>query len=85
MNKKQAVRIVGWSTLALIVPILGQLFINGWNWDWHDYLLAWVFFNILGFVFVFVTNKVTHRTWRVAAGALIILVFAAVWVMLATG
>lgn len=85
MQKKQIIKIVSWSTLALVIPILGQLFVEGWNWTWHDFLFAWVFFNILGFVYTFVTNKISMRRWRIVAGLFVVAVFAFVWVMLATG
>ncbi len=85
MEKKQVIKIVSWSTVALIIPILGQLFVGGWNWGWGDFIFAWVFFNLLGLVFTFVTNKVSNRTSRIAAGSIVVVVFAFIWVMLATG
>jgi hypothetical protein len=74
-----------WSTAALIVPILGQLFVNGWNWGLGDFVFAWVFFNILGITYTFVTNKIAHRGGRIAAGILVVAIFAFIWGMLATG
>lgn len=85
MQKKQIIRVVSWSTVALIIPILGQLFVDGWNWDAGDFAFAWVFFNLLGLTYVFVTNKITHRGGRIAAGVGVVIAFASVWVMFATG
>jgi hypothetical protein len=85
MKKKQAITIVSWSTIALIIPILGQLFVDGWNWGPGDFVFAWAFFNILGFTATFVTNKITHRGTRIAAGIIVVAIFAIIWVMLATG
>ena len=85
MQMKQISRIVTWSTVALIVPILGQLFVNGWNWGLGDFVFAWVFFNLLGLTYTVVTNKFTHRTTKVVAGILVIALFAFIWVSLATG
>ncbi len=85
MEKKQFIRILIWSTVALIVPVLGQLFVDGWNWGPGDFLFAWVFFNLLGLSYTFVTNKITHRGIRITAGVFVVALFVFVWVTLATG
>lgn len=85
MQNKQSTKVLIGSTVALIIPILGQLFVNGWNWGPGDFLFAWVFFNLLGFTYTFVTNKITHRGVRITAGIFVVAFFVFVWVMLATG
>lgn len=85
MKKEQLIRIISWSTAALIIPILGQLFIQGWNWGLGDFVFAWVFFNILGITHTFVTNKITDSKSKFAAGVIVIAFFVFIWVMLATG
>jgi hypothetical protein len=85
MKKKQVIAVFTWSTVALVIPAFGQLFVNGWNWGLGDFLFAWVFFNALGLTYTFVTNKITHRGRRIMAGVIIIAIFAFVWIMLATG
>lgn len=85
MNKKQITTILTWSTIALIVPTLGQLFVNGWNWGPGDFLFAWVFFNILGLTYVFARSKISNPRIKIVAGIIVILFFASIWVMLATG
>lgn len=85
MKKGQLIRIISWSTAALIIPILGQLFVEGWNWGLGDFVFAWVFFNLLGTTHTFVTNKFTNRKTKIATSILVIAAFVFVWVMLATG
>ncbi|OGI65531.1 hypothetical protein A3A95_02975 [Candidatus Nomurabacteria bacterium RIFCSPLOWO2_01_FULL_39_18] len=85
MQKKQIIRIVTCSTAALIIPILGQLFVDRWNWGPGEFIFAWVFFNILGFTYTFVTNKIAHRGGKIAAGIIVVAIFAFIWIMLATG
>ncbi len=85
MKKKNIINVVRWSTAALVIPLLGKMTVEGWNWTWHDFLFAWVFFNVLGFSYSFVTHKITNPTHRMIAGIGVVLAFAAVWVMLATG
>ncbi len=85
MEKKQLISIIKWSTLALCIPVLGQLFVDGWNWGVGDFVFAWVFFNLLGVTYVFVTNKITNRNTRIVAGIVVVALFVGIWVILATG
>jgi len=85
MRNKQIIRIVACSTAALVVPILGQLFVDGWNWGLSDFIFAWVFFNILGLAFIFATDQITNPRGKIAAGILVVAVFAFIWIRLATG
>jgi hypothetical protein len=85
MQKKQVINVVTWSTVALIAPVLGQLFVNGWNWGLGEFIFAWVFFNVLGLTYTFVTNKITHRGGKIVAGMIVVAVFAFIWIRLATG
>jgi hypothetical protein len=85
MQKKKIMNIVMWSTAALLVPFVGNMFVDGWNWSAHDFLFAWVFFILLGLAFTFVTHKVSNPTYKKLAGLVVVAAFAAVWVMLATG
>lgn len=74
-----------WALFALIIPLLGNTFVDSWNWGWNEFVFAWVFLVILGLSHKFVTSKITHSGLRVATGVAVILAFAAIWVMLATG
>jgi hypothetical protein len=85
MEKTQIKRIVSISTLALIIPLIGQLFVEGWNWGVMDFVFAWVFFNVLGFVYSFVTNSISNRAYRILAGVVVVAAFVLIWVVLATG
>lgn len=85
MRKEQVIKIIKWSTIALIVPILGKLLVDGWDWGVIDFFFAWVFFNVLGFTYTWVTGNFNHRTTKITMGILVVAVFAFVWVKLATG
>ncbi len=78
-------RIMLWSAAVLIIPLLGNLLVEGWNWSWHDFVFAWVFFVVMGTTIKFAMSRVSNAKYRVAAGVLVFLVFAAIWGMLATG
>ena len=85
MKRNHVVTILTRSTVALVVPLCGQLFVDGWNWGWGEFLFAWVFFNLLGFATTFVMHLIPHRKARLVAGAGVVLVFAYIWARLATG
>ena len=85
MKRNQVINIVSWSTIALIVPVLGQLFVDGWNWGLGDFIFAWVFFNLLGFTTIFVSNKINHKIGKIVGTVIVVAIFAFVWIRLATG
>lgn len=73
-----------WSALALLIPVVGNIFVSGWSWTWNDFLFAFVFFVVMGTSIKWAMSK-TPQAYRVAVGALVFLGFAFVWGMLATG
>jgi hypothetical protein len=81
--KKSILKIMGGAAVALVIPMLGNQFIEGWNWSWHDFVFAWVFWVVMATAILFVTRRVTK--YRGIIGAAVFLIFAAIWVMLATG
>jgi len=81
--KNSVLKIMGWATVALIIPLLGNQFITGWNWNLRDFVFAWVFWVVMATTILFLTKKFTK--YRIVIGTAIFLVFAAIWVVLATG
>ncbi len=78
-------KIMLWSLVALIVPLLGNQFVDGWNWDWHEFVFAWTFFVIMGTTIKLGMRQVSGTKYRAVVGVGLFLVFAGIWVMLATG
>ncbi len=81
--KNSILKIMGWATVALIIPLLGNQFVDGWNWNWNEFVFAWVFWVIMGTTILFVTKQFTK--YRGVIGLVVFLAFATIWVMLATG
>ena len=81
--KKSVLKIMGWAAVALIIPLLGNKFVEGWNWKWNDFVFAWVFWVIMATTILFITKRIPK--YRVVIGTVVFLFFAAVWIMLATG
>jgi hypothetical protein len=82
MNKS-LLKITSWATVALIIPFLGNQFIEGWNWSWNDFVFAWVFWVVMFITILFCIKRFTKH--RAIIGTVVFLFFAAIWVMLATG
>jgi hypothetical protein len=85
MKRKDIIRIVLISLGLLIIPLIGQLTVDGWSWGWNDFLFAWVFFTIVGITYKFFTRNTTTRNHKLAVGAGVAIFFGFIWGMLATG
>lgn len=77
--------IIAWLPLALLlVPITGQLTVEGWNWKWHGFVFAWAVFTFATWFFRFlVTRPWTNLPYKVAVGLAIVTGFLVVWCDLA--
>ncbi|MBX4199106.1 hypothetical protein KW800_02410 [Candidatus Parcubacteria bacterium] len=73
------------AAVALLIPLFGNMYVDGWNWGLGDFIFAWVFFVILSLTTKFVMSKISNRTYRTIAGIAIVAVFAFIWIKLATG
>ena len=52
----------------LLVPLTGQLTVDGWHWTWHDFLFAWVVFSVTTFVFrLIVSRKFANLAYKAGA------------------
>lgn len=86
--KNPVLKIMFWSAVALIIPLLGNQFVDGWNWHWNEFLFAWVFFVVMSLSIRWVMRRVSSTVfskYKIVAGVAVFLAFAFVWVMLATG
>jgi hypothetical protein len=76
-------KIMGWAAAALVIPLLGNWFVEGWNWSLSDFAFAWVFWVVMATTIFLVTRRA--GAYKVIAGTVVFFAFAAVWVVLATG
>lgn len=83
--KKSFLKIMRWSAVALIIPLLGNQFVEGWNWNVGDFLFAWIFFVVMSTTIRLVTNVVPNKKYRAIVGVIVFLPFLFLWAMLATG
>ncbi len=81
--KHSILKIMGCAAVALVIPLLGNEFVDGWNWSYQDFLFAWIFWVVMATTILLATRRFSQH--KLAIGASIFLCFAAVWVILATG
>ena len=66
---------------VLLIALLGNTFVAGWNWKWNDFVFAWVV--IAGATFLFrllATRKLANLAYRLGAGLAILAGFLVFWV-----
>jgi hypothetical protein len=67
--------------VILIIPLVATFTVEGFNWQWHEFVFAFVFLSVAGVALSWVGG--TRHSVLLRIG--IVLIFAAVWVRLATG
>lgn len=82
---KKITRLLLIVALLLIVPLLGTLFVDGWNWGIEDFIFAAVMFFAAGLGFQFAHTKFKNTTHRTIIILGIIMIFLFIWVELAVG
>lgn len=84
MNKK-IIRLTLMVALMLTIPLLGNYFVDGWNWGVGDFVFAAAMLFSAGLGFEFVLKKFKNITHRAIATLGIIMIFLFIWVELAVG
>lgn len=70
--------------LILLIPLFGNLFIDGWNWSIGGFVFAFVVLFITGLAVDFTVKKLTNPVYRVVAITLIVLLLILVWIEIVT-
>ncbi len=83
--KRKDTLIVALVPLALLlIPLTGQLTVDGWNWKWNDFLMAWVVFTITtAFLRFLVTRPMANFSYKAGAGLAVITGFLITWITMA--
>jgi hypothetical protein len=71
--------------LILLVPLVGNYTITGWNWGLEDFVFASIMLFTAGVGIEYAVKKITNPTHRVAAILTIIFAFLLIWVEAAVG
>lgn len=69
----------------LVIPFIGNLTVEGWNWSPFDFVVMFILLYSAGLVYEYFASKVTSPTHRVIIALVVILGTLAVWAELAVG
>ncbi|MDQ5977334.1 MAG: hypothetical protein QG602_306 [Verrucomicrobiota bacterium] len=84
MKRKDYLIIALAPPVLLLGPLTGQLTVEGWNWTWHDFVMAWVVFAITtAFLRFLVTRPVANLAYKAGAGLAVITGFLITWITMA--
>lgn len=68
----------------LLLPITGQLTVDGWNWSWHDFVFAWVVFTFATWFFrLLVTRPMANFAYKLGVTLAVLTGFFITWTNLA--
>jgi hypothetical protein len=68
------------TALILLIPVLGNQFVDGWNWPLRAFVLVGTLIFGLGLTYQLVTRNVDAIAYRAAVGIAIVAAFLLVWV-----
>jgi len=87
LKKSNSIRYYAWSAAAvlLLLPLIAMQFTNEVNWDAADFALFAAMLLITGGAIELAVKLTKNKTYRLAAGALILSAFFLVWLELAVG
>ena len=83
--KNSIIRVALIVALILLIPVFGNLYIDGWNWGPLDFVIMGGLLFLVGMAIDAVARKVTNPVWKTISILGIILVFLAIWVEMAVG
>ncbi len=71
--------------LILLVPLLGNMFADGWHWSLGDFVIMGALLFLTGLALSFASTKIVSPAPRLLACAIIVFICIAIWAQLAVG
>ena len=81
--KNNIVKITVFVAIILLIPVFGNLFVEGWNWGPLDFVIIGSLLFLTGLAIDIVSQKLTNPIYKILAVIIIIGVLMAIWVELA--
>jgi hypothetical protein len=69
----------------LLIPLLGNHFVDGWNWGLFDFVFAGSFLSGTGLKYELIAGRSTLVAYRAAVGVALLTAFLLIWINLAVG
>lgn len=82
---KNIIRIALIVLVILLIPLFGNMFIEGWNWSFTDFIIMGALLFVTGLAIDYSVRHITKPLYRTIAIVAIVLALLVVWVELATG
>ncbi|MDB6165771.1 MAG: hypothetical protein JWQ83_911, partial [Lacunisphaera sp.] len=80
MKKKDCLIVALAPLPVLLVPLVGNVTVKGWNWHWNDFVFAWVILAVATLVYrLIATSKFANLTYKLGAGLAVLAGFLIVW------
>ena len=67
------------TALMLLVPFFGNIYIDGWNWDWHGFVFAGTLLFGAGMTYEVIAKKMNNKAYRFAVGLAMVTAFILTW------
>lgn len=67
------------TALIMVIPALGNRFVDGWNWNIGGFIAIGSFIFCLGLAYELITRKVATIAYRAAVGIALVASFVLVW------
>ena len=65
---------------VLLIPLWGIFYVDGWNWDWHGFVVAGAFVFSAALTYERLTKAMNNRAYRFAMGLAVATAFVLTWV-----
>lgn len=84
MKRKDFLAVALVPLALLLIPITGQLTVEGWHWKWHDFAFAWVVFTFTIWFYRFlVTRRLAGFAYKAGVALAVVTGFVITWITLA--
>src|SRR5882724_1444330 len=67
------------TALVLLIPLLGNRFVDGWNWEFRGFVLAGTLVFGTALTYELITRNVDRIAYRAAVGVALAAAFVLVW------
>lgn len=84
MKRKDCLIVALVPLALLLIPLTGNLTVEGWNWKWHEFVFAWVAFTATTLFFRFLaTRPMANLAYKAGAALAVLGGFLITWINLA--
>lgn len=85
MNNRSLLPVFLVPTVLLLIPLAGNMFVDGWDWEPGSFVFAWAMMTGVGLAYRLATRKTGSTAYRIATGIALLAGFMIVWGNLAVG